>query len=71
MKKLVCKTGTLTKREFYLTDTSGYIKVILWEEYTDKVQVSKTHMMSDLRVKQMGQERYLSTPKKEPCEIYK
>ena len=40
-KKQTSKSGTLSKQQGYLTDPSGFIKIILWEEYVNQVEEGK------------------------------
>jgi DNA-directed RNA polymerase subunit RPC12/RpoP len=62
---------TLTMREVYIVDTTGSIKLILWQEYVDNVQVGGTYNFSNVRLKKDSytQELYINTAKNEESII--
>lgn len=62
-KKVVYPDKVLQKQECYIVDPTGQIKVTLWEDYTDQVEQGKTYNFRMFRLRKMGQDRSLNTPK--------
>ena len=66
-----CKTihtqryGSLKKQEVIIRDNTSSTKVVLWEEYVDCLEINKTYLLSNLRVKGSKSEKYLNTAKTE------
>ena len=57
--------GTLKKQEAIISDTTGYIKVVLWENNVNTLEVNTAYNLKNLRVKSSNNEKYLNTPKGE------
>ena len=57
--------STLKKQELVVRDTSGSIKLILWQEYVESLQESKTYRLQNVRVKISKDETYINTAKSE------
>ena len=51
--------STLKKQELVVRDTSGSIKLILWQEYVESQQESKTYRLQNVRVKISKDETYI------------
>lgn len=60
--------GKLQKQEIVIRDTTACMKVVLWEQYVNSVELNKTYQFIQLRVKGTHFERYLNTPKSEPFQ---
>ena len=43
--------GSLKKQEIIIRDNTSSTKVVLWEEYVDCLEMNKTYLLSNLRVK--------------------
>lgn len=56
----------IKKQTILIRDTTDSIKVILWGEYVDTVELNKTYDFKYLRVKVTRLDRYLNTPKTDP-----
>ena len=61
--------GTLKKQEVLIRDTTGSIKVILWESYTETLTLDSTYLFKNLKVKISKNERYLNTAKDVPFQF--
>ena len=57
--------GSLKKQEVIIRDNTSSTKVVLWEEYVDCLEMNKTYLLSNLRVKASKSEKYLNTAKTE------
>ena len=57
--------GTLKKQEAIISDTTGHIKVVLWENNVNTLEVNTAYNLKNLRVKSSNNEKYLNTPKGE------
>lgn len=57
--------STLKKQELVARDTSGSIKLILWQEYVESLQESKTYRLQNVRVKISKDETYINRAKSE------
>lgn len=57
--------GKLKKQEAIVRDTTSSIKVILWEDYVESLELNKTYLLKNLRVKVTKTDRYLNTAKTE------
>ena len=69
-KKILVQGSELKKQEGYIADPSGYIKIILWANHTDKLNQGSTYFFNKLRLKKNADQRYLNTPKQESeCTI--
>ena len=60
---------TLRKQEAHLADPTGVIKCTFWEDFTNRVEQGKTYTFNKLHLKMMNNERYLNSPKSQPCMI--
>lgn len=58
--------GELRKQDVIVRDPTSSVKVTLWEDYVDCVELEKTYEFQNLRVKGNGIDRFLNTPQKEP-----
>ena len=57
--------GSLKKQEVIIRDNTSSTKVVLWEEYVDCLEMNKTYLLSNLRMKGSKSEKYLNTAKTE------
>ena len=57
--------GKLRKQEAILRDTTSSTKVVLWEDYVGSLELNKTYLLRNLRVKVTKTDRYLNTTKTE------
>ena len=57
--------SALKKQELIVRDPTGFIKLILWEDYVDCLQQHKTYHLQNVRVKVSKDEKYINTPKSE------
>ncbi|CAB4032888.1 Hypothetical predicted protein, partial [Paramuricea clavata] len=57
--------GPLRKQEAQVVDKTGCIKLILWEDEVDVLDIEKTYVMKNIRVKQNQGEKYVNTAKGE------
>ena len=48
-----------------MRDSTTSTKLILWEDYVNSLEVNKTYLLKNLRVKITKNERYLNTAKTE------
>lgn len=64
-KKIIIDESEPKKQEGYITDPSGYIKIIFWGNHTDKVQQGSTNFFNKVRVKVKQDQKYLITPRQE------
>lgn len=70
IKSVVLQGGPVRKQECYLSDPSGYIKLILWGKHADTIEENGTYFFNKVRVKVAKGERYVNTPKNEDdCTI--
>ena len=66
-----CKTiqtqryGSLKKQEIIIRDNTSSTKVVLWQEYCDCLELNKTYLLNNLRVKVTKTDKYLNTAKTE------
>ena len=69
-KKVIIKGSDLKKQEGYISNPSGYIKIIFWGNHTDEVQQGSTYFFNKVRVKTNQNQKYLNTPRQESeCTI--
>ena len=70
-EKKEVKNGTLSLMEAHLIDEHDSIKIVLWEQYIDQVNVNKTYTFTNVRVKKnaLTKEIYLNTAKRDQSEI--
>ena len=57
--------GSLKKQEVIIRDNTSCTKVVLWEEYVDCLEINKTYLLCNLRVKGNKSEKYLNNAKTE------
>ena len=57
--------GKLEKQEVILRDATSSIKLILWEDYVESLELNKTYLLKNLHIKVTKKERYLYTSKTE------
>ena len=72
-KATTTRFGTLKKQVAYVADSSGSIKVILWERFTDILEEGKTYLFKNISVKKTSVgETFVNTAKTgstiEQCE---
>ena len=58
-------SGKLNKQEVIIRDTTSSVKVVLWQDYVNSLEVNKTYELQNLRIKTSGKERFLNTAKSE------
>ena len=57
--------GQLKKQDVVLADPTAHIKLVLWGDYVDTLQLNKTYTLNNVRVKFTKYEHYLNSPKNE------
>ena len=57
--------GQLKKQDVVLADPTAHIKLVLWGDYVDTLQLNKTCALNNVRVKFTKYEHYLNSPKNE------
>lgn len=57
--------GTLKMQEAIVRDPTGFIKLTLWEDNVDTLELDKTYVLKNLRVKSLNKENFLNTAKGE------
>ena len=57
--------GQLKKQDVVLADPTAHIKLVLWGDYVDTLQLNKTYALNNVRVKFTKYEHYLNSPKNE------
>jgi uncharacterized CHY-type Zn-finger protein len=57
--------GELRKQDVIVRDSTSSIKIVMWEDNVDCVEVEKTYEFTNLRVKGSEYDRYLNTPQNE------
>lgn len=69
-KKVTINGSEVKKQEGYITDPSGFIKVIFWGGHTDNQQQGSTYIFKKIRIRKNQGQTYLNTPKQEnECTI--
>ena len=70
--KVVSLSGTKVQSTRYgqlkkqvLADPTAHIKLVLWGDYVDTLQLNKTYALNNVRVKFTKYEHYLNSPKNE------
>ena len=56
-------SGRTQKQEVIVRDNTAWVKVVLWGKNVDSLELNKTYLLKNLRVKVTKYERYLSTPR--------
>ena len=56
---------TSVKKQRFIVDPSGFIKLVLYGKHTDTVEEGKVYQFKKVRVKATKNERYVNTPKNE------
>ena len=56
-------SGQTKKREVIVRDNTAWIKVVLWGKHVDSLQLNKTYLLKNLRVKVTKYDCFLNTPK--------
>lgn len=56
-------SGKTKKQELIVRDNTAWVKVVLWGNHVDSLQLNKTYIFKNLRVKVTKYERYLNTPR--------
>ena len=69
VKTLVLQSNPVKKQEAYISDPTGYIKLVVWGDHAGTLEEGKTYYFDKVRVKLSHQERYINTPKNEECKI--
>ena len=59
----------LKKREAVLVDETSSITLKLWENFVGSVEQGKCYKFVNLRYRKTRTDRYVNTPKNEPCQI--
>ena len=57
--------GQLQKQDVVLADPTAHIKLVLWGDYVDTLQLNKTYALNNVRVKFTKYKHYLNSPKNE------
>jgi len=57
--------GSLKKQKVIIRDNTPSTEVVLWEEYVDCLEMNKTYLLSNIRVKGSKSKKYLNTAKTE------
>ena len=57
--------GKLQKQDVIIADSTAHIKLVLWGEYVNTLQLNKTYTLKNVRVKPTRFEHFLNTPKNE------
>jgi hypothetical protein len=60
-------SGRTEKQEVIVRNNTAWIKVVLWGKHVDSLQINKTYLLKNLRVKVTKYERYLNTPRNDEC----
>ena len=55
----------LKKQDIIVADPMAHIKLMLWGNYVDTLQLNKTYALNNVRVKFTKYEHYLNTPRNE------
>ncbi len=58
-------SGNTQKQEVIIRDPTVCVKVVLWGRYVDSLEINKTYVFKNLRVKVTKYERYLNIPRKD------
>ncbi|CAB4025533.1 Hypothetical predicted protein [Paramuricea clavata] len=58
-------SGSTQKQEVIIRDPTACVKVVLWGRYVNSLEINKTYLFKNLRVKVTKYERYLNTPRKD------
>jgi hypothetical protein len=57
--------GMLKMQEAIIRDTTGFIKLTLWEDNVDTLKLDNTYVLKNLRVKSLNNQNFLNTAKGE------
>ncbi|XP_028400886.1 uncharacterized protein LOC114523994 [Dendronephthya gigantea] len=57
--------GRVRKQDVIVADPSGYIKLVLWGDFVNTLDVDHTYVLKNVRIKCTRFENYLNTPKNE------
>ena len=55
----------LKKQDIIVADPMAHIKLMLWGNYVDTLQLNKTYALNNVRVKFKKYEHYINTPQNE------
>ena len=58
-------SGNTKKQEVIILDPTAFVKLILREKYVNSLEINKTYLFKNVRVKVNKYERYLNTPRKD------
>ena len=53
----------LQKQELIIRDNTGYVQLVLWEKYVNLLEINKTYILNNLRVKESKYGRCVNTTK--------
>ena len=56
-------SGKTKKQDVIIRDTTAYMKLVLWDKYVNTLQLNKTYLFKNVRVKAAQSDRYLNTPR--------
>lgn len=56
-------SGKTEKQEVIIRDNTAWLKVVLWGKHVDSLQLHRTYLLKNLRIKVTKYERYLNTPR--------
>ena len=66
VKKITTQYGSfLMKQELIVRDPTGSVKLILWEDNVETLELHKTYLLQNVRVKALKNEKYINTAKSE------
>ena len=61
--------GKLAKQDVVIADPTAHIKVVLWGDHVNSLQLHQTYILNNVRVKTTKFERYLNTPRNEDFTV--
>ena len=54
--------GAKKKREGFLVDPFGFIRIVVWDDFCNEVENGETHSFKNIRVRSDSSELYVTTP---------
>ena len=57
--------GKLKKQDVVISDPTAYVKVVLWGDHVNALQLDQTYILNNVRVKSTKFEHYLNTTRQE------
>lgn len=65
VKMLSTRYGKLKKQDVVIADPTAHVKVVLWGDHVNALQLDQTYTLNNVRVKSTKFEHYLNTPRNE------